>query len=396
MQHVRSRGSRALPPDAAAEEIVARARERAGLEDLGSGSYREGLELLIESIDSERTPRQREIRQALDGMFLTALVNRLRLIDYAKRHPEVTNASVQAPLIVLGMSRSGTTLTSNLLAQDRDRRSLLLWEAWDSVPPPSAATLRSDPRCRERLKAEREAFEREPYLRPHMEWADGPTECLRLHAQDFKALMWEAYLPVRAYSRWMMSVDMTSAYEYQKLALQVLQSDAPGAWSLKMPSHALHIEWLVKVFPDARLVWTHRDPYRALASLLSMKSGKWRRFCGEDGIDWLREHYVWQQSEHVKRPMRLRARIGDQRIYDLPYWDLVADPIAQMRALYEWAGDEMTEETEARMRRWLQDNPQGRYGVHEYELSQFGLSTKDLAPHFADYLAVYDVVREGS
>jgi hypothetical protein len=127
-----------------------------------------------------------------------------------------------------------------------------------------------------------------------------------------------------------------------------------------------------------------------------MKSNKWRRYCGDDGIDWLREHYVWQLSEHVNRPMRARARIGHDRFYDLRYADVMRDPIGEMRKLYAWAGDEFTGTAEDGMRRWLEQNPQSRYGVHRYALAQFGLSTHDLEPHFAEYLAAYEVEREGS
>jgi hypothetical protein len=374
--------------------IVERACERAQLEDFGSDSFREGLEILVRAVDEEPVSKP-EVKAKVHALAEAFLVNRLRLTDYVKAHPEVTRADVPRPLVVLGMPRSGTTVVSYLLDQDPARRSLLLWEALDSVPPPTTTTRRSDPRCVAR-KAEQVAdLEAHPHVRPHFEWADGPTECIRLHGQDFKALLWEAFLPIREYSRWLMTADLTSAYEYQRMALQVLQSQAPGAWSLKMPSHALHIEWLVKVFPDARLVWTHRDPYRALGSLFSMKSNNWNRSCGTPAIEWLREHYPRQLAEHVNRPLRLRERLGHERIYDLHYAEVMRDPIGTLRDLYAWAGDPFTPEAEAAMREWLAKNPQDRFGRHEYQLEQFGLSVADLEPHFAEYLAAVDIEREG-
>jgi hypothetical protein len=373
-----------------ADEIVERARETAQLDDFGSDSFREGLEILLRAVGEEIVPNP-EIKERVFALATEFLVNRLRLTDYVRRHPEVAQAEVPGPLVVLGLPRRGTTVVSYLLDQDPRRRSLLLWEALDSVPPPTTATLRTDPRCVARKAEQIADLERSPHVRPHFEWADGPTECIRLHSQDFKGLLWEAFLPIPEYSRWIMTADLTSAYEYERAALQVLQSQAPGTWSLKMPSHSLHIEWLVKVFPDARLVWTHRDPYRALGSLFSMKSNNWKRSCGTPALEWLREHYPRQLSEHVNRPLRHR-----ERIYDLHYADVMRDPIAEMRELYAWTGDEYTPEAEAAMRAWLVANPQDSFGRHEYVLDQFGLSVRDLEPYFADYLAAVDVEREGA
>lgn len=378
-----------------ADDLERAAAERAELDDFGADGYREGLELLVFSVANTAVPKA-DVRELLHGMFVDALVNRLRLVAYAAAHPELGEAPVPRPLMILGMPRTGTTLLSSLLDQDPHRRSLLFWEAWDSVPPPTTATLRSDPRAVALRRAQEEEIAADPRVRPHHEWADAPAECIRLHQQEFKALAWEAFMPVPDYSRWLMTVDATSAYAYQRMALQVLQSRAPGIWSLKMPSHALHVESLLRVFPDARLVWTHRDPYRALASLFSMKSAKWARYAGDPAVGWLREHYVTQLAEHVNRPLRVRARLGAQALHDVRYAELMRDPIGEIRRLYAWAGDELTPEAEAAMTAWLADNPQGALGHHTYSLEQFGLSAADLEPAFAEYLAAVDVEPEGA
>lgn len=382
-------------PDSGAESfsvdtLLDAARQRTGLSDFGAPEFREGLEILVRSVIS-MSPSAKLVGE-VSGLCVNALSNRLRVIDYATRHPEVRDEAIERPLFVLGMPRSGTTLASYLLDQDAGRRSLLQWESWDSVPPPTTATLRTDPRCLARLEAMNREIAADPdRLRAHVEFPDGPTECIRLHAQDFKALLYESPLPIPEYSRWIMQADLTSAYEYQRLVLQILQSQAPGVWSLKMPSHALHIQWLLKVFPDARIVWTHRDPYQALNSLFSMKSKRWQETTGDRHVEWLREHYVNQMAEHVGRALRVRAELGPGRVYDLHYADLVEDPIASMRALYDWAGDDFTPDTEQAMRAWLTENPQGRFGVHRYTLDEFGLSVEDLEPHFRDYLETVGV-----
>jgi len=374
--------------------ILDEASRRTGLNDFGPSSFREGLEIAYRA-NLAGKPSAR-LLAALEERYVAALVNRLRLFNHVGRNPQLREAPIERPLFIMGMPRSGTTVTSYLLDQDPARRSLLLWEALDSVPPPTAATLRSDPRCVAMKAAQEADMAANPNaVRPHVEFADGPTECIRLHSQDFKGLIWEAAMPVPEYSRWIMQADMISAYEYQKLAMQVLQSQAPGRWSLKMPSHGLHIEALVKVFPDARIVWSHRDPYKSLTSLFSMKSNRWRTMYGDPSIEWLREHYVNQMCEHLYRPMRLRERMGEDRIVDLHYADVMRDPIGSMRDLYAKIGDEFTPEAEAGMRAWLEENPQGRFGKHSYDLEQFGLSEEILRPHFEKYFSVHATEREG-
>lgn len=250
---------------AAAEPVVdslaGQARERTGLNDLGGDSWREGLTILVDALES--TPKVRPAgRGELYGQFTNALGNRLRVIDYLSRHPDIVRQRIERPIVILGLPRTGTTLASCLLDTDPARRSLLNWEAGDSVPPPTTESLRTDPRCLAKKAALGElaaALEKARFPIPHWEDADGPTECSSVHIQDFKALQWEAYMPTSRYSDWYLEADMTSTYEYERLVLQLLQSQAPGTWSLKMPSHSVHIDSLLAAFPDARIIWAHRD-----------------------------------------------------------------------------------------------------------------------------------------
>lgn len=212
-------------------------------------------------------------REFVYSQFVDALWNRLRVVDYVKHHPEVLDEHVERPLVVLGLPRTGTSLASYLLDQDPLRRSLLTWEAGDSVPPSTPDTLRSDPRCLQK-KAEldvlAEGLKAANIPLVHWDEADGPTECLFVQNQDFKAYLWEAFMPTPAYADWLLHTDMSSAYAYERMVLQLLQSRASGTWSLKMPSHAVHIETLVATYPDVRMVWAHRDPFKSTASFLRL------------------------------------------------------------------------------------------------------------------------------
>jgi hypothetical protein len=379
------------------DDLVTRACERAGLDDFGGESWREGLQLLVDTCESAPgvNPGGREF---VYGQFVDALWNRLRVVDYRKRHPEVADEQVQRPLVILGLPRTGTSLASYLLDQDPLRRSLLTWEAEDSVPPSTPETLYTDPRCLKK-KAEldvlAEGLKAANIPMVHWDEADGPTECLFVQNQDFKAYLWEAYMPSTTYAEWLLQTDMTTAYAYERTVLQMLQSRAPGVWSLKMPSHAVHIEALLATFPDARIVWAHRDPFKATASFLRLNYLS-RAVLGADvDVDVIVPNVLRQLREHVDRPLATRRRIGNDRFFDLHYTDLMRDPIRVMRWLYNWAGDDLTTSTEQAMLAWLDDHPQDRHGVAPYSLDGSGVTRADLEPIFDEYLSEFDVALEG-
>lgn len=380
------------------DEVVEQACKKASLDDFGTDSWREGLTILVESMETAEgvQPSGREDQY---GQYVDALANRLRVVEYRKQHPDVALQSVDRPLVILGLPRTGTTVASYLLDQDPARRSLLHWEAADSVPPATTETLRTDPRClkkKEERDAMAAALEAAQFPVPHWEDADGPTECTFLVSQDFKAFLWEAFMPTGAYSEWLLQTDVTSAYEYERSVLQVLQHKAPGVWSLKMPSHAVNIEALVAVFPDVRIVWSHRDPYKATASTLSMIQLAREMTMGPNlKLDEMVATLLPQMRAHVERPLRMRERLGDSRFFHLHYAELIRDPIGQMRALYRWAGDDLKQGTEEAMHEWLKRNPQNRFGKRPYSLDTYGLTRKDLEPIFEEYLATFDIELEG-
>jgi len=380
------------------ERLVTSACERAGLDDFGGDSWREGLTVLVQTVESAPGVSDGG-RDYVYGQFVDALWNRLRVVDYLKHHPEVAAERIERPLVVLGLPRTGTSLASYLLDQDPNRRSLLTWEAENSVPPASPETLRTDPRCLKKkaeLDALAEGLRAANIPMVHWDEADGPTECMFVQNQDFKAYLWEAFMPTSAYADWLLDADMTSTYGYERSVLQMLQSRAPGVWSLKMPSHAVHIETLLSTFPDVRIVWAHRDPFKATASFLRLNYLSRAVLGAQIDVTDVVSNVLRQLQAHVARPLRARQRIGDDRFFDLHYADLMRDPIGVMRSLYEWAGDELTPSTEDAMLTWLQRNPQDRFGVQPYSLDGSGVTITDLEPLFDQYISTFDIELEGN
>ena len=375
-----------------ADELVRAAQEMTGLEEFDSDSFREPLELMISCIDA-RSEAER-IAEALRQEMVGALANRLRVAEYLRQHPELHDAPLGAPLIVMGMPRTGTTILSYLLDCDPRWRSLLNWEAVDSVPPPTSATLRTDPRCVAKKQLQEKILPNLPFSVPHWEWADGPTECIFVQAQDFKALSWESRVAGRAYADYLLHCDMSSAYDYQKKVMRVLQSQAPGRWALKMPSHALHFKWALEAFPDARFIWTHRNPYKALASLGTTIATGHSVALGHVDVEFIHDVYPHQIAEHANRPMRLRPSLPEDKILDVYCAELLADPIASMRGIYAWLGEELGEEVVQSMRAWLAEDDARQAKRPGYTLEDFGWSREEVAPHFEEYLASYPRAEE--
>jgi hypothetical protein len=370
--------------------IIAEARRISGLEEPDSDSFREGLDILTGHLAVARELNDTG-RQTIAGIAAAMLANRLRVADYARRHPEILRRAIEAPVIILGMPRTGTTMLSHLLSVDPDRRSLLRWEAFDSVPPATEATLKTDPRCVAMKETDRSGVTSASEI--HLERADLPIECIVVLAHDFKSVLWAGMVESRQYTQWFLNCDMTSSYAYHKLQLQVLQSHTHGRWALKAPSHGLFIPTLRKTYPGARIVWIHRDPYKAMGSVCSLIAESRRAFGYVDETT-IGPSSVELFKQHLLRPMAIQQQEGQGSMYNLHYAALVRDPIGEMRRLYRWLGDEFTERVEGNMHAWLREYPQGKFGRHYYDLERFGLSVEELRPHFQDYVDQYGVAQE--
>jgi hypothetical protein len=377
-----------------ADELISEARRMTGLERFDTDSYREGLEIYV--ADANRVERAESFLARERKDIVGSLANRLKVTAYLDQHPELLKRPIERPVFVFGMPRTGTTLLSNLLAADPARRSALSWEIDDPIPPPTSKMLYSDPRALARLDAERQMLAAHPEMGKYYRGsAIYPNECMFFMIHDFKGLLWEGRGKLPNYRDWLFSTDLTSTYVYHKRYLQLLQANAPGIWNLKMPSHGLWLHTLLKIYPDARLVWTHRDPLNVTGSFCSLMTLSHRTATGNPDMAWIAQNYSWQAIEHANRIMDAREKLGENRIIDVHYADLLRDPIPTMRVLYKALGDAFTPEAEGRMTTWLADNPQDKFGKHEYKLKQFGLTAPQVTRSFERYLSKHDVEPEG-
>ncbi len=379
------------------EKLIETACEQTGLSDFGGDSFREGLAVLCESVSAEAQLNPFG-QMAVPGAIVGALSNRLKVTDWIKRHPGVADERIESPLVVVGVFRAGTTFLTYLLEQDPAHRPLFRWEAGNCVPPPDPVTVADDPR----IAATRATMEMMDRLDPRnrvvqSEEPDGPTECISVTNQDFKSVVYEAMTNIPTYGAWLKNADLGSAYEYHRKVLQVLQSGGVrGRWSLKAPAHAMNLEALHAVYPDARLVVTHRDPTVVVASACSLISTLTRTFSDADHHLYIGEHWTEMLERSVDGLNRFRDANPDVKIVDVHYADMNRDPLGTLSRVYVEFGEALEGEALAAMTRRLEARKKDRFGKHGYTLEDYGLEAGEILERFRPYVERYGIPLEGA
>lgn len=367
--------------------LLQRAQAATSLEDFGEESFREGLEILVAAADNEAGLSAMG-RAAFDMQIVDLLANRLRIESWYQAHPEIDQQQIVAPLIGLGLPRTGSTALACLLAEDPAVRSIRTWEALAPCPPPDAATQDSDPRiARARL-----LMERRNTLYPRMRTmvpstATSPSECQTFMAYDFKSQLFQAFARIPSYIVWLnQEADLVPTYRYVKRVLKLLQWHCPPTrWRLKNPSHSLFIDALAQVFPDARFWMTHRDIASVLPSVADLyyelqkasSEAVDRVWLGKLSCDWC--------EIGMRRMIAFRDAGNDERFFDIPFGHLQKDPLPTLEALYRFLGEELTPETRERMETWRRNTPRDKHGHHRCDAAEFGLEPAMLRQRFAFY-----------
>jgi Sulfotransferase family len=379
----------------APDRLIAAAVAETRLDDLGPDGFRIGLDVLCQSVVQEADLTDLGLT-VVSGLIIASLTRRLRVIDWIRHHPAVEQETITAPLFVVGLFRAGTTLLSYLLDQDPANRSLLSWEAADSVPPPEPASHRAGPR----LEAARARSGLAAQLNPginamHHEEADGPTECVTIMAQDFASMLWETLANVPTYADWLLQTDHLSTYAHHRRVLQLLQSGGVrGQWALKSPHHAIALDAIRAVYPDAVFVVLHRDPVVVTASACSLVGSLSGTFTDADHTSYIARRWSEVLEQSINRMDSFRSAHPTQPFIDVRYADLVRDPVATVRSIYDRSGRTLDPAAAAAMAEYIAAHPQGQFGTHRYPLPELGLDAGGLSDRFAAYITHYDVPRE--
>lgn len=363
------------------KNLIDIARRETGLDDFGHDSFREGLEQLVVSLNTEaRLTAQGD--HALRDRILLHLRQRLMVEDWYRRHPEIEDEQIRAPLFGVSLPRTGSSALSFLLSSDPEVRYLRAWESAQPCPPPATVT-GPDPRRGTDASAT-DARLKGGHRTPT--GIDGAMECLDLMALDFKSQIFQAFAQIPSYSEWQLDADHTETYLYQRRVLKLLQWGAPAKpWRLKTPAHMLCLDALDNAFPDARFVMTHRDPTEVMLSVCTVYADIIEKFTDDVDFGYIGELNVHCWSEAMRRAIDFRGRGNDARFHDIHFRAMHRDPLGEVRGLYAWLGQDVSPAFADAMAAWWDSN-RAAERMSKPDPARFGLDFDAVRAQFADYL----------
>lgn len=369
-----------------ASALVERASLQTGLAAFGDDSFREGLEVLVTALSKE-AGLNAVGTASMEMQILDMLSQRLQVEDWYRRHPEIDEQEIAAPLIGMGLPRTGSTALACLLGEDPAVRSLRNWESMAPCPPPDAATLDEDPR----LARAQETMERRARLFPRMtamlpSTATSPTEDQLFMGHDFKSQLFQAFANIPSYVDWLNhEADLVPTYRYVKRVLKLLQWRCPpNLWRLKNPSHTLFIDALDEVFPDARFVMTHRDIVSVLPSVADLYLELHRAYADQADLEAIGRQAADFCELGMRRMIAFRDAGNDDRFFDIHFAPFQQDPFPIIEALYAFVGGTLGAEARARMEAWRRNTPRDT-GYRRTDMAEFGFEAGALRERFRFY-----------
>ncbi|HEX7853335.1 MAG TPA: sulfotransferase [Sphingobium sp.] len=370
-----------------AKALMDRAKTATSLEDFGEDSFREGLEILVAATQKEAKLNDMGTA-AFGGQIVDYLSKRLEVEHWYARHPEMDEQDIVAPLIGMGLPRTGSSALGCLLGADPAVRSIRNWEAMNPCPPPETATLATDPR----LALAEASMERRARLFPRMtgmlpSTATSPTECQTFMGYDFKSQIFQAFVHVPSYVDWLNNrADLVSTYRYVKRVLKLLQWRCPPhRWRLKNPSHSLFITALDEVFPDARFVMTHRDVAQVIPSVADLYYELHSAFSDDIDTRAIGNDTAGFCELGMRRMIAFRDAGNDDRFFDIHFAPFQQDPFPIIEHLYAWLGEELTPAARAGMQAWREEKPRDGQKYERNDMSLFGFDPQGLHDRFRFY-----------
>jgi hypothetical protein len=377
------------------EQLMKQARERARGDDFGDPGFRPRLDATIDAVEAD-SGLEGIGRLAVQQRILRLLASRLLVEDLVRRRPEILAVELPAPIIVIGLPRSGTTHLVNLIAADRRLRSLPYWESLEPCPRPGDGPTRDgvDPRFT-RCEADYEAqMQMVPLLRAmHHQYPTAIEEEIELQDLDFSSYTLEWYARVPRWRDYYFTLDQHAHYAYTKKVLQVLTYlRGPSTWVLKSPQHLEQIPALLATFPDATFAITHRDPVSVLQSAITMLAygDRMRRAAIEP--EELAAYWVDRVDRLLQACVRDRDLLPADRTIDVLFHEFMANDVAMVERIYTRNDRVLTPDARAQLDAFMAANPRGKHGQLVYDLpGDFGLAPDDVRDRFAYYFERFPV-----
>ena len=366
-----------------ADALEASARRSTGKKSELTPESRDALAELLKSY--QKTAKLHELGEIVSAVnVISMLKTQLRLNAAAADEPGILNRQIRAPLIITGLPRTGSTLLHNLLAQDPQWRVPWSWEASHPVPRAQSSLTENY-----RIALTQASYAAIEILNPgfkaiHELDARLPQECLVITAIALRSHMFFSSNFVPDYQDWLDEQPAEALYDSHRLFLQYLQGESDARWALKAPSHLFSIDGLLNAYPDARLVYTRRDPEEVIGSIASLHWHLYRTFSNFDDLPELGRQ-VSRRWGHAQQ--QFHNRLSDsaalqRQTFTIDYSRLTKDPVSQIKALYKYFELSLAPVAEKAMLDYLKARPQQKFGKHRYDLSDYGLTVDQVRADF--------------
>lgn len=388
----------AEPLDMSVASVLETARIRTGLEDFGSLDFKDRLGRLLAEVESDTNVWKASKKQLVEAC-INAAANRLKNREFLKRNPQVHDIKIDRPIFIVGLPRSGTTHLENLIAADRRLRYLPVYLGAEAVPTTGEVVGADgrDPRWHrsnqrwERQKANPIMAAMHEHSPDH---ACGENE---LQMPDFASYQWEWMADVPKWRDFYYSQDQTPHYEYARTMLKAIAFQQPNErrWILKGNAQSEQLAVLMKVYPDATIVMTHRDPLAILQSVLTMRG---LLVLSSQKVPNVQAHVTYW-VDRIERMLRAYIRemavVPEGRLINLMFQDVMADDVGTAQKVLQAAGLPATQDSAQDMREYMEHHPRGRDGRVVYDLAgNFKLDLSELRDRFRFYTDRFPVRHE--
>jgi hypothetical protein len=385
----------AEPPSLDAEDLLRAARGRAGSSNFGAWSFEAPLDRLLKSYRDEA--RLTTLGRITVRELVVSLLENLLLLEAQRSaSPAVEREPVADPVFIIGLPRTGTTHLHGLVSRDPATRAPLTWEVMYPAARGETATEIAPFRARTKQRLDWANRLAPEFVRIHPIGADLPQECIAIHAQIFMGIQFHTTHNVPSYEDWFERDSQDLAYDFHRRLLQHLQVSRPGKrWVLKAPGHLFSLGALLRRYPNAKIVQTHRDPLRAMASMASHATVLRRAFSDSAEPRRIAADWTDRWARALDDFLAVRDRFPAEQFLDVSYEAIEQTPFEAVERVYDFLGWPVTAEARASMSRFLAANPKDKHGAHRYTLEQFGLDSAALGRKFRRYCERFDI-RAGS
>jgi len=338
-------------------------------------------------------------RAMLYGTVRDGLRNRVRALVAAAKDASLRREQPLEMVFVIGLPRTGSTLTQRLLATHPHARTISICQCMDLDPASAATEEEVKEKCKKLFKMMRwvlgqAMWDKMQQVHPIGDGTAPEEDQALLQA----SLIHEEFLGNDAYREWMLAHDATSAYELHNIFLNTLlrryPEDGARHWLLKAPIHTFFLDALLKQYPNAKFVWTHRDPKKSMGSSCSMRSMMRMVDKPLDKRDFSKR-FLKSDMESLRRAMEVRRRIGEERFTDVYFKDLMDSPQDTLVDVHARVFGKCEEEEtfRANIAAWLEEDAKDKPPRHAYNLDDYGVPAKEVDRHFAWYYDIFDKSR---